>query len=367
MKFNSSKSFQLCLVFLMISLVNCSNSDTTNDTPTPTRNFEMGFTTWPFGPNLQDVDDTYNFIKNNADVYTEHIDNNIPWNAWMNDQTLPSEFTDEINGKVSRRLNKKLLLSVSLFNLNRDDLAEDIDGTVPSYTQLNDSSIEDAYFKHVQYLINQFFPDYLVIAIEVNELRLRAEGKWDAYQLLIQNVTSRIKDLYPNLPISESVSLHNWYDPESSNTSEYILEISNHINQLDFAAISFYPFLKNLHTKNEFQQAFDFLHEHINIPIAFVETSHIAENLDIPNLNVFISSSELEQNIYLETLFENAQIQDYHFVSWWTHRDYDLLWETFPEDLKDIGQLWRDTGLIDENAIERVSRSTWHTYFNLSQ
>ena len=43
------------------------------------RNFKMGFTTWSFGPNLQDVNDTYDFIANNSDVYVEHLDNFIPF------------------------------------------------------------------------------------------------------------------------------------------------------------------------------------------------------------------------------------------------------------------------------------------------
>ncbi len=333
--------------------------------PIEQRNFRMGFTTWSFGPNLQDVDITYAFIADNTDIYTEHIDNKIPWNAWMNDLTLPTEFTNEITGRVNRKINdKQLLLSVSLLNSNREELAEDFDGTVPTYSNLNDVGIEDAYFKHIDYLVSQFEPDYLVIAIEVNELLIRAEDKWDSYRLLIQNVKSRIKQLYPDLPISESISLHNLYEADVSNPTEYMEEMIAHMNQMEFVAISFYPFFKNLSTKNEFQGAFGFLHDNITKPIAFVETSHIAEDLIVSNLNLSIGGTEIEQNIYLETLLENAQEQNYEFVIWWAHRDYDALWEVFPMELRDIGQLWRDSGLLDENGNERVSKTTWDTYLN---
>lgn len=243
----------------------------------------MGFTTWSYGPNQQDVNDTYYFIENNADIYTEHIDNKIPWNAWINNLTLPSEFTNEITARVNRKIaDKQLLLSISLLNSNRDELAKDFDGSAPPYLNLDDMEIEDAYFEHIQYLVNQFTPDYLVIAIEVNELRLRAESKWDAYKSLIQNVKSRIKALYPNLRISESTSLHNLYDIDIANPTAYIDEIISHMNQMDFVAISFYPFFKNQHSKNEFQQTFNFLHSNINKPIAFVESCHLAENLSVP-------------------------------------------------------------------------------------
>jgi hypothetical protein len=320
----------------------------------------MGFTTWSYGATAQDVNNTYTFIENNTDIYTEHIDNKIPWNAYINNFALPAEFTNEIINRVNKKIeNKPLLLSVSLLNSNRDDLAEDFDGTIPAYSNLNDIEIEDAYFKHINYLVSQLTPDYLVIAIEANEFRLRSENKWDSYKLLINNVKSRIKQLYPNLTISESISLHNLYEPDIPNSSEYISEMINYMNKMDFVTISFYPFFKNLNSKNEFQQAFDFLHNNINKPIAFVETSHIAENLIVPNLNLSISGDEVEQNVYLETLLENAQEQNYEFVIWWAHRDYDALWETFPIELRDIGQLWRDTGLIDENGHERLSKTTW--------
>ncbi|WP_298898828.1 glycosyl hydrolase 53 family protein [uncultured Psychroserpens sp.] len=355
--------FYTILLVISFSLLSCGKDDSPS-IPT-SRNFKMGFTTWSFGPNLQDVNTTYSFIENNADIYTEHIDNKIPWNAWINDLTLPTEFTNEITGRANKRINnKELLLSVSLLNLNRDDLAEDFDGTIPSYTNLNDIEIEDAYFKHINYLVSQLMPDYLVIAIEVNELRLRAESKWESYKLLIQNVKSRIEQLYPSLNISESISLHNLYEPDIPNPTEYIDDILDYMNQMDFVAISFYPFFKNLHSRNEFQEVLDFLHDNINKSIAFVETSHIAEHLVVPNLNLSIDGTEIEQNIYLETLFENAQEHNYEFIIWWTHRDYDALWETFPVELLDVGQLWRDTGLLDESGNERLSKTTWSHFLN---
>jgi hypothetical protein len=359
-----SYKIHIILIGLFVSLVSCDTKDENPLLNTTSRNFKMGFTTWSFGPNEQDVNHTYSFIENNSDIYAEHIDNKIPWNAWINNLALPLEFTNEVTGKANRRIiDKPLLLSVGLLNSNRDELAEDFDGSIPSYSQLNDIEIEEAYFKHINYLVNQFSPNYLVIAIEVNELRLRAESKWEAYKLLIQNVKTRIKQLHPGLSISESISLHNLYQPDVPNPIDYIDDIVNHINQMDFASISFYPFFKNQRTPEEFQQTFDFLHSRINKPIAFVESSHLAENLSVPNLNIAIAGNDVEQNSYLETLLTNAQEQDYEFIIWWAHRDYDALWETFPEELQDLGKLWRDTGLLDENGNERLSYNTWSTIF----
>lgn len=355
-------------IFLVGITLVASSSCKKDDTPFESamnRNFEMGFTTWSFGSNIQDVNDTYSFIENNADIYTEHIDSEIPWNSWMNNLPLPTEFTNEITGKVSRKIHDvQLLLSVSLLNFDRNELAEDFDGTVPSYSNMNDTHIEDAYFKHINYLVNQFTPHYLVISIEANLLRLNAPEKWHDYTLLIKNVTTRIQQEHPNLKVSESMALHNLYNPDIPNPTEYINEMMGYMNQMDFVAISFYPFFKNLHSKSEFQAVFNFLHSNINKPIAFVETSHIAEDLIVPELNISINGTETEQNVYLETLLENAQEKNYEFIIWWAHRDYDSLWETFPDELKDIGQLWRDSGLLDENGVQRLSKTTWNAYFD---
>lgn len=358
----SPKSIGITLIVVLLLISSCNKED--DSTQIRERNFSMGFTTWPFGPNVEDVDDTYTFIESNADIYAEHIDNRIPWNSWINDDPLPLEFFIEISRKANKRLaDRQLLLSVGLFNLKRDELAEDFDGTVPAYGNLDDVHIEDAYFEHINYLVTEFQPNYLVIAIEVNEFWLRSENKWPAYKRLIEKVTMRIKDRYPTLSVSESVSLHNLYEPNMSNRESYINEIIGHVNQMDFAAISFYPFLNNLNSQSEFQRTLDFLHERINIPIAFVETSHIAEDLLIPNLDLLVASDEAEQNDYLETLISNAQDEHYEFLIWWAHRDFDPLWETFPEDLKDLGRLWRDSGLIDENGNRRQSLLTWEGYF----
>ncbi|MFS4415301.1 glycosyl hydrolase 53 family protein [Maribacter sp. 2307ULW6-5] len=329
------------------------------------RTFGMGFTSWSFGPQMQDVDATYAFIENNADIYTEHIDTNIPWKAWMDNGILPTPFTNDILGRSNRRMpNKQLLLSVSPLNQNRDELALDFDGTLPEYTSLDDANIANAYVKHINYLVNQFAPDYLVIGIEVNELRMRSPEKWQGYTALMEKVTLRIKEQHPDLPISQSISLHNFYGPIVAKPEQFIEDIVQHIDRLDFVAISFYPFFKNQATPEEFQAAFNFLHQRTNKPIAIVETAHLAEDLSVPSLNVSIAGNEAQQNRYLQTLFANAQQEGYLFVIWWAHRDFDRLWETFPEEVRDLGKLWRDTGLLDEGGRQRQAFGTWQAHLN---
>lgn len=339
------------LFFLVLLFVSCSEEETEIEK----RNYKMGFTTFPYEFSVESVNSTYSFIEKNADIYSEHIDNTIPWEAFINQTTLPTTFVEEIDSKVSRKLNNhQLLLSVSLLNSHRDDLQKGYNEQIPAYNTLADEHIENAYFDYLKYLIDRFAPDYLVMAMEVNELKVNNPTKWNEYKQLGDKIRTRLKASYPNLKIAESFTLHNWYQK----STDFINEIREYSKKSDFLAISFYPFVMQKHTKEEFQAAFDFLHSQTSKPITFVETNALAQDLSIPNLDVFIPSSETEQNTYLETLLENAQTQNYEFVIWWAHRDYDKLLEFFPDDMKDLGLIWRDTGLLDENGRERTAFST---------
>ncbi len=364
--------FASILILLSITFLSCKKDDdaTDDDTTTPpedtffsqyeSRNFSMGFTSWPYGPDAEDVSDSYSFLAANGDIYTEHVDNSIPWEAWINDLDLPTEFVNEIAFKKSNKISGiDFLLSVSVLNIDRSDLANDFDGQTPEYTSINDPDIVEAYYKHIDYLVTELEPTYLVISIEANELLINSPEKWEGYQLMIADVTNQISTKYPSLMISESMTLHNLYSPDIADVDAYLDEVIPHMNNLDFVTISFYPFFKQQHTIAEYQAAFDFLHSGVSRPIAFVETAHLAEDLSVTGLDLFITGNETEQNEYLQTLLINAQEQNYEFIIWWAHRDFDELWETFPEEVKDLGKLWRDTGLLDEDGESREAYDSW--------
>ncbi len=324
------------------------------------RRFMMGFSTWAYALEANAVAETYQFIEQNSEIYSEHIDNKIPWDSWINATTLPAEFVSEIAGRKSRRLaDKKLSLSVSLLNINRNDLAPDFIDSLPFYHQLNDQHIVDAYTAHLQYLIDELNPDFLVLGIEVNELLLHSALKWAEYKLLMAEVKHKIGLLYPELPLSESITLHSLFSAHKSGNQTYVNEILDYVNHLQFISISFYPFFNGLKTHEEFQEAFDFLHSRVTKPLAFVETGQLSEGLLIENMNLNISGDECTQKQYLETLCLNAFDKEYLYIIWWTHRDYDRLLDYFPEELKDLGRIWISNGLINEDGREKAAFNTW--------
>lgn len=364
----------LSLVLFTVVLASCSSEEPVNNEDCITnefycnddpRNFKMGFSTWPYAATIASVESTYQFIGDHSDIYSEHIDAQIPWNAWINDLSLPDAFTSDISSRASRKISDKTLtVSVSLLNSERSELAFDYDGSIPAYAELNDKQIEDAYFKHLSYITDRLNPEYLVVSIEGNELLNNSPEKWEGYKLLMANIRTRIHQEYPTVKISESITLHNFYQPDVSDPDTYIQELANYANSLDFVAISFYPFFKGQQSKADFQKAFDFLHEHVNQPIAFAETSHLSEDLVVESYSLSIPGNPSEQNEYLQTLVKNAHENDYKYVIWWAHRDYDALWETFPAEAKDLGKLWLSTGLVEESGTPKEAFATWEFVFN---
>ncbi len=349
----------LYLILIILSFFSCTKENLVVEK----RNYKMGFTTFPYDFSVEAVNSTYSFIKQNADIYSEQIDNKIPWESLLNQTDFPTAFVENIDGKISRKINShQLLLSVSLLNDFRNDLKEGYNEQIPIYNSLTDEHIENAYFRYLEYLVDRFSPDYLVMAMEVNELKRSNPSKWNEYKLLSDKLRVRLKSKYPTLKLAESFTLHTWYQQ----STDFINDVRTQSEKSDFLATSFYAFVMQKHTKAEFQGAFDFLHTQTSKSIAFVETNALAQDLSIPNLNnLFIPSSEAEQNIYLETLLENAQTNNYEFVIWWAHRDYDKLLAYFPKESQDLGSIWRDTGLLDETGKERPAFSTWRKYFEM--
>ena len=360
---------KIALLVCLLLCIQCKKDEEINDPICPTnqalneivqRNFEMGFGTWLYAPTIEAREETYDYVFTNGDIYLEHMDAGIPWQAWIDNTTLPQSFVDEVDFKVSKRPNdRKLVLSVSALNSARDDLKEDWNGAPLPYDSLNAPVIEDAYFRHVKYLVDRLEPDYLIASIESNDFLVNSPEDWNAFKVLMGNVRFRLKQEFPDLPISESITLHNYYEVQVEDPDAFVAEVSQLISEMDFAAISFYPFFKNLTDAADFQEAFDFLHAEVDLPIAFVETNHLAEDLLIPALNVDIPGDPCGQKAYLESLLLNARDQNYEFVIWWAHRDYDALWETFPEEVRDLGRIWRDTGLLDEDGNTRPAADTW--------
>ena len=173
----------------------------------------MGFSTWSYGPDLADIDDTHSFLDQYRDIQTIQMDDKIPWNAWINGTALPSDYIADVDGRVFRLPNDgtPIILSISPLNTGRDNIIEDWEnGAAPSYS-FGDTILQNAFIEHIKYLVDAFNPTYLIFGMETNDLLVHAEDKWDDFRSLMTKTKTELQLTYPTLKMTESMTLHNWY------------------------------------------------------------------------------------------------------------------------------------------------------------
>ena len=330
------------------------------------RPFYLGFTSWASGPTPQAVSDTYDFISRNADVLTEHIEG-VPWSEALNDKPFAEGFQKNIEQRLKNRLKGlKLVLAVSPLNMGRNGLASYF-GTQENLPlpkefegkSFSDPIVKKAYLNYCQRMVDNFHPDYFIIGIETNELLRNTPQEWDHFVEFSKYMHGELKKKFPRLPMAQSVTLHVLLDKKLPNLEQYQKRIETFISDYDFNAISFYPFFMGLHYYDEFVVALRAIRQFGEKPIAISETGHPAEPIVAKTWNLNIPSSPEEQNEFIKALLNQAQADKYLFVTQFACRDYDELWKTFPEEVKDLGRLWRDTGLVDENNNKRLACQTW--------
>jgi Glycosyl hydrolase family 53 len=331
------------------------------------RGFLMGFTSWPYAATFEAVRGTYAFIGTNADLIVEHMDDGVPWAESLRDAPFPKAFLEKIEGRRKNRPpGMKLLLSLTPLNLGHTGLAECASNgqRPPLPVELKGKPFDDpqvirAYLNYCRRMAEFFQPDFLVTGIESNELLNNQPRQWDAYLELGRQVRHELHQRFPRLPLSESITLHKLRDRQNPKLAEYRAKIQAFVQTHDFFAVSFYPFFLGLHTEKEFAEALDDLPTFSAKPIAIAETGHPAEPIKIRTWKLDFPSDAAEQAAFVRALLSRAQAHHYLFVTYWTARDFDELWKTFPESVKDLGALWRDTGLINEAGRPRPAYETW--------
>jgi arabinogalactan endo-1,4-beta-galactosidase len=145
----------------------------------------------------------------------------------------------------------------------------------------NDPQLVRAYANYCRRTVEFFQPDFLVTGIESNELLYNKPKEWNAYLELSRHVQRELRERFPRLPLSESVTLHKLLDRQNRGLAEYRVKIQEFVGSHDFFAVSFYPFFLGLHTEKEFAQALDYLPTFSSKPIAITETGHPAEPIKV--------------------------------------------------------------------------------------
>lgn len=328
-----------------------------------TRPFRMGFSTLLYAPTGEAIKNTVKFLKENGDMYTVKLDGPIPWRTLLDNQPLPAEFQKQVDEHVMYRFKDyKLQLVLTPLKDSYDGLVNDLDGSLPQETY-NSPKIVDAYVKYCQVMIDALQPYYVLTGVNSNELYLRNPNAWKAYSKFSKAVITKLKADNRNILFAESISLNKLMNPEKPvKATKYKRDIINFARHFDFFPVTFHPYAAVRSTAKEYQEAFDFLHKNVRQKIAIAETIQLAQSA--PVKDIVLQSNLQVQKDYIDVLFKNATRKKYLFVSYWFHRDCDVMVSTLPPAAQESARIIKDAGLIDENANHRPAYNAWKNVFS---
>jgi hypothetical protein len=346
----------MAAVFIvLLGVVNASEPSGQRSRP-----FRMGFTAFPHDISLEAVEQTRQFVRDNADLIAHHIEG-VPWAEALRDAPFPKEVVSEHESKRSMKPpGAKVYLAISP---GRGDLKLPDKGVTPLPPELkgkpyDDPSVKKAYLTYCRRCIGFFTPDYLAIGIEANEILSAGADKWRTYVELHRYVYRELKKEHPQLPIFASFTLHNMF----KNPGRMLDAWAELMPDNDLVAVSYYPFLLG----EPPQKALPWLIEKFDRfgkPYAFVETNEAGDRLVLPQSKIVIDGTPQKQAAYLRMLLALAEQRRFEFVVLFIHRDYDALWDKIKATAPELFMAWRDCGLLDEQGNARPAYAIWREYF----
>ncbi|BBA32739.1 hypothetical conserved protein [Methylocaldum marinum] len=337
-----------------------------------TRPFYMGFTPWPWNSSTSAVVDTYNFINNHADLISHHIEEGVPWVEAVEGKPFPPEMVSgwELRKNTTKK-DMKVFLSLTPLNQERNGMALNRGAAYQTplpesfrNLSLDDPKVKVAYLNYVKRAVDFFHPDYLAITVEANELLENNPALWPAFVNLYQYVYAQLKAIYPQLPVFFTVSLHNLENPTRGNVDDRWRKIGELWSHSDLIGVSFYPFLQYPLDLSDPLRSLAKVKSAANKPIAITEAGYPAQPSIIRSLASLPATPEIQRDIYYG-LLKAASEDSYKFVVMWSYRDYDKLWNAIKDQTPEWGALWKDVGMLDENANKRPSFDVWNLFYSM--
>lgn len=369
----------IATILLTIMFFSCSK-DTSEVLIQEKRTFYMGTTPWPADLTVTEVDNTYDFINNDCDIVAHHFDEGIPFEEAFTGSSMPISLINNINFRLQKTApNKKVFLSVAPLSINRVSKASYWnDATTPSSVKsywenlsFDDPKVITAYVNYVDWLINQFHPIYVNYGVESNGMHW-SSSEFLKYKTFLSQVYQKLKLNNPTIPIFISFIVDE--SPQGFNYANQLVDYT------DFIGLSAYPYLGVSSSGNGNTNPGNFpanyFEKYINLsvtkPLAFAETGYIAEDLIIPGLNINKLGSIGWQKEYLEKVLTICKDKKAKLFIWFCPKDYNALITNFQNQgytqaTIDLLSLWKDTGLINENGIQRPAYNSWINWMNIEK
>lgn len=348
--------------------------ETPADPQPETRPFAMGFTTWPLGPELADIEQTIGLIHQHGDLIAFHLDQGVPWAEALAGGPYPAQVEADLAGMAaSVGPGQQVYVGLAPLSADRAALAPywagDDNLPLPAPWDgygFDATQVLDAYTNFCLHLIERLDPDYVNFGIEVTEAAVNAPDQWPAVAPFMRAVYQRLKAAHPDLPCGFSAGF-SW--PETDRAALVDAAIGDVIGHTDYLGVSTYPYAAQPGGPGQGDPAAmhpAWLTQAVDAargkPIAICETGYAAEPVVIPEFGWDIPGSPAWQRAYAEKLLPAAAQHDALFVIWWCVADFDRLMPYLPEAGRPIARIWRDTGLYDGALRPRPAMTTWDAW-----
>lgn len=330
----------------------------------------MGFTPWPYDLTIEAVEDTYDFIHQNATIISHHFNNGVPWDASVNNMTLPLHLKNDWQGRLDKtKDDMKVFLSLTPINFFRDGLAlnwtENGDNKPLSEewrsAAFDDQKVIKAYTNYVLRAVEFFKPDFLAVGVEVNILISNVPKKWDSYLALNRSVYETVKTHHPDLPVFSTVHYEHFRGIESVSKANQKLQKSavtalmKHSDMLVFSTYKYDFIHPNKITDTYFDGMLSY-----NKPMAIAETGAMSKTTFVAGMPLF--STESNQREFVSVILSQAAKHDFAFVIHWLPIDFDAMLSKLPKKYSEIVKAWVHSGLVDKKMKKKPAYDVWQKH-----
>jgi hypothetical protein len=336
------------------------------------RSFEMGLTMFPYDYTAKAIKDTKDFVSDNADLVLIPVEKGIPWEESLENE----DFDEDVQAQIDVIVNnipedKDVLLRVSPFNEDKDDLANDWNVTGNEArsgdfksVKFSDKNVIKAYTNYIVKLVELSNAETVIYAPDINLFLENNNDSWADFEKFSKSVYSNLKEKYPEKSFISTIQLDNYYLNEDKEKEKLrsIMEYS------DLIAVDCFPYAYSKY-KSPYKIPEDYFTKAREIDsrkaFAITDTSYIAENFKTDDSTV--KGSEEYQKDYIKLVLESVTNENARFVVWSINRDYDELWDIMEEKNQDknkIFKTWKNTGLLDSEGNERASFVIWKKYLD---
>ena len=303
-------------------------------------------------------------LQTDVDVVEIHQEfYGVPWDDFKNGTSLPAAWDSQMKSLAgsARAMNKPVFLSISMLNGNRTSLAPKAttsagggltttdDWAAACYdfaTAVDGPQMKAAYLAYVDYMMTTFSPAYLNVAVEVNLFFEHCPGSVagliDVANAAYDEAKSKKSDVvaFPSLQLDHLYGFSDACPPDADGGSLRATCFEANYAQIanlkrDRFAMSSYPPLAAAQKPTDlpadwFTRAASIKGETPLIAETGWNSSSLVAQASNGTCDTIFTSTENDEEAYLDFVLRSADTQHIDLVNWWSDRD--LVVATFMTD-----------------------------------